>query len=357
MAGERVRIGVLGGGFGACFHWHEHPWCEVGAVADLDSGLRDQLMERYQCAQGYRSIEELLADDSLDAVAVFTPAPLHVAHAVAAMEAGKHVISAVPASLTLEGCEELIVTKRRTGRKYMMAETSWYLAPTIRARRLHAEAGFGALVYTEGEYYHPGIAAAAEPLSTRDGAPTWRWGLTPMLYPTHSTAFLTGVTGERLTHVSCYGTRSDDEAFTHNDYGNPFDNQCAVFRTSGGGIFRCNVFWNAWNHGERGQWLGTRASLFMGSWAGQPYVLRHADGREETECPTYHELLPEAMRYDSGHGGSHSFITHEFVSALVEEREPEIDVYEAVAMTAPGIVADQSAHRGGEQLEVPQFDP
>jgi hypothetical protein len=61
------------------------------------------------------------------------------------------------------------------------------------------------------------------------------------------------------------------------------------------------------------------------------------------------------MRIDSGHGASHPFLTHEFICALVEDREPAVDIYEAVAMTAPGIVAHQSALKGGEQLKVPDF--
>lgn len=238
----------------------------------------------------------------------------------------------------------------------MMAETSYYRTGAIRARQLVAEGGFGRVVYTEGEYYHPSIGAAKDGLSVRDGQRTWRWGFAPMLYPTHSTGFLVGVTRERLVEVSCYATRGDDEAFVDNVYDNPFDNACAVFRTSADTVFRCNVFWNAWNHGERAQWFGTEASLFMESWSGQPYALRFADGREETEYPSYNEELPESMRHDSGHGGSHAFLTHEFVTALLADREPAIDVYEAVAMTAPGIVAHESALRGGEQLKVPQFD-
>ena len=58
----------------------------------------------------------------------------------------------------------------------------------------------------------------------------------------------------------------------------------------------------------------------------------------------------------TGHGGSHVFLTHEFIDALVNQRRPAIDVYEAVAYTAPGIVAHQSALRGGEQMNIPGFD-
>ena len=42
--------------------------------------------------------------------------------------------------------------------------------------------------------------------------------------------------------------------------------------------------------------------------------------------------------------------------ALVEDKEPVIDVYESLAMTAPGIVAHQSALKNGEQLDIPSYD-
>jgi hypothetical protein len=69
------------------------------------------------------------------------------------------------------------------------------------------------------------------------------------------------------------------------------------------------------------------------------------------------DMLPEAMRHASGHGGSAVFISAEFVNALLEDREPAIDLYESLAMTVPGIVAHQSSLKDGEQLPVPQFDP
>ncbi len=62
------------------------------------------------------------------------------------------------------------------------------------------------------------------------------------------------------------------------------------------------------------------------------------------------------MRHSSGHGGSHVFLAAEFINALVEDREPAVDLYEALAMTVPGIVANESSHKGGEQLTVPNFD-
>ncbi|MDA1315514.1 MAG: hypothetical protein O2968_19470 [Acidobacteria bacterium] len=84
---------------------------------------------------------------------------------------------------------------------------------------------------------------------------------------------------------------------------------------------------------------------------------RHGTPRPEL-IPDYwnSDILPEAMRHSTGHGGSHAFLTTEFVSALAEDREPVIDVYESLAMTVPGIVAHESSRRNGEQLTVPSFD-
>lgn len=357
MADERIRIGVVGGGFGASFQWHLDPGCVVEAVSDLREDRRNHLMNTYQCTKAYNSLEELILDDAIDAVAVFTEAPNHVRHCVAVMNTGKHAISAVPAGCNLEELEELVEAKERNGVRYMMAETSYYRPECMMARRLYQDGKFGEIVYCEGEYYHPGIGAATDGLSTWNGQRTWRWGYPPMLYPTHSTAFLVGVTGERLVRVSCLGETKDDPAFKDNAYDNPFANASALFQTSGGHMFRCNVMWDVWNHGERAQWFGQHMSLYMSAWSGQPHVLKIEGQADVPTIPDFQALLPEPMRIDSGHGGSHTYLTHEFVMALLEDREPSVNVYEAVAMTAPGVVAHQSCFRDGEQLAVPSFDP
>jgi hypothetical protein len=48
-------------------------------------------------------------------------------------------------------------------------------------------------------------------------------------------------------------------------------------------------------------------------------------------------------------------LTHEFISSIIEDRWPTVDVYEAVAFTVPGIIAHQSALRGGELLKIKDY--
>jgi predicted dehydrogenase len=374
-SGERIRIGVLGGGFGSAFYWHEHPHCIVEAVADARPGRRQHLMKTYRCAKSYESLEKLLADRNVDAVAVFSGAPDHARHCVAALRAGKHVLCAVPAAMTLEECEALRATVVETGLTYMMAETSYYRQPAISARKFLAEGRFGEIFYTEAEYHHPGL----ESLWFEDGTPTapktWRHGYPPMLYPTHCAAYLVGVTGERLTEVSCLGWGDDDPLLKGNRYNNPFWNETALFKTDRGHAFRVAVFWKGAHRGtERAQWYGDKMSFFMEHPHGLGSVIVRAGAHTEADdagfvrqlSPFEHydqpqwwktDLLPEPLRHGGGHDGAQPFLTHEFIDALVHQRRPTIDVYEALAYTVPGIIAHLSALAGGERLSIPSFDP
>ncbi len=56
-----------------------------------------------------------------------------------------------------------------------------------------------------------------------------------------------------------------------------------------------------------------------------------------------------------GHGGSHGHLMNEFVAAILEDRKPLVDVAQSLAMTVSGIVAHQSALKGGERMKIPQY--
>lgn len=369
---KKVHVGIIGGNFGASFQFHEHPNCIVEAVSDLRPERRDALMKAYRCAKSYDSLEKLLTDKKIDAVFCATPAPDHLRHVSMVLNAGKHTLSAVPAVAgSLEDCQKLIDVVKRTGLKYMMAETSYYHPSVISARKFHTEGKFGRIFSAEAEYHHPGL----EELFFEGGKRTWRYGFAPMHYPTHCTAMLLGVTRERLTQVSCIGWGDGDPILKDNDYHNPFWSETALFKSNLGTAFRVHVYWRGALRGtERAEWYGDKMSLFDPDPNGfGPAIVTEKSGtekdeggfiRRENQVQIFEQpiwwktdMLPEAMRHRSGHLGSHTFLTNEFVQSIVEDRKPAIDVYEAVAYTAPGIVAHQSALRDGELLKVPQFDP
>jgi len=214
-----------------------------------------------------------------------------------------------------------------------------------------------------------------EVLYFEDGKRTWRHGMAPMHYPTHTSSQLIGVTGERLVSVVCHGWGDDNPILKDNRYKNPFWNGSAMFKTDRGNAFRMNVWWKGAHRGcERAQWIGTDMSLYMRHPNGLPAVIvrsrartekddagfeRDAPEFEQYEVPAWWatDLLPEPLRHDSGHEGSHTFLTHEFVDAVAHDRRPAIDVYEGLAYTVCGIIAHESALKGGEEMKIPQFDP
>ena len=244
------------------------------------------------------------------------------------MKQGKHCFSAVPACMNLDDAHKLKEIKEQTGLKYMMAESSYYSHDLIQSRNIYRQGV--KLAFSEGQYYHNDVTH----VPSWQG---WRLSLPPMLYPTHASAYYVGLTGKRLVKTTCLGLRGEGEEWQKNRYdNNPFVNESAMFHTSEGTMFRCNVFWKC-NVGE--------TENGSAIWATDPHV-----GQVPSSVS-----IPPGMDF-GGHGGSAGPLVNDFLTAILENREPTVDIYEALAMTVPGIVAHQSALKNGEMLDIPRFD-
>lgn len=159
ISDRKVRVGIVGYGaskFGAAFGFQNHPNVEVVAVSDLFPDRCAALAKATNCKKTYPSLEELVKDDSIEAVWVATDAPSHPRHCIEVLKHGKHAAVAVPVTYgSIEQGEELLeVVKKNRGLKFMMFETSCMRANLYAMRKLYHAGAFGKVVYTEGEYYH-----------------------------------------------------------------------------------------------------------------------------------------------------------------------------------------------------------
>ncbi len=114
-----LRFGILGCGTIAPTHAGALAGIDDArllAVADVLPDRAGALAEKFNLDRVYDSAEKLIADDELDAICVCTPSGMHADHAVAAMEAGKHVLVEKPMEITLGACDRMIEAARRTGR-------------------------------------------------------------------------------------------------------------------------------------------------------------------------------------------------------------------------------------------------
>ena len=343
VSDRKLRVGIVGFGvcrFGAAFSFQDHPNVEVAAVSDLFPDRCAALAQECRCEKTYPSLEELVKDDQIEAVFVATDAPSHARHCIEVLKHGKHVACAVPASFgSLEEADQLFEAVKSSGRTYMMFETSYFHEDLHAMRQIYQAGGFGKLVYSEGEYYH----YTAEPIASYKD---WRVGGPPQWYPTHSNAYYVGVTAGSFTEVSCLGIPSLTKWLQpeNNRYQNPFGTEIALFRTSEGGMSRMAVSWDTPGYsGEMGRVRGQRGS-FYGKY----------EGLEKNLPPVVRPPLPPGVQA-GGHGGSHGQLMNEFVTAILQDRKPLVDIAHALNMTVAGIVAHQSALRNGELMKIPQY--
>jgi predicted dehydrogenase len=222
----------------------------------------------------------------------------------------------------------------------MMFETSCFHEDLYAMRQIYRAGGLGKLIYAEGEYYH----FMEQPI---DSFKEWRVGLPPQWYPTHSNAYYVGVTGGRFSEVSCMGIPSVISHLqpANNRYKNPFGSEIALLRTSDGGMARMAVSWDSPGYGgEMGRIRGQKGSYYG-----------KFEGLESTLPNTKRPPLPPRVEA-GGHGGSHGYLMDEFVTAILQDRVPLVNVAWALNMTVAGIMAHQSALKGGELLKIPQFE-
>ncbi|HCU18638.1 MAG TPA: gfo/Idh/MocA family oxidoreductase [Bacteroidales bacterium] len=343
VSDRKIRVGLIGYGvskFSAAFGFQDHPNVEVAAVSDLFPDRCAELAKVTRCKKTYPSLEELVKDDSIEAVMISTDAPGHARHAIEALKHGKHVAINVPAVFgSLEEADRLLEAVKKSGLKYMMFETSCFHDDLYAMRQIYNAGGFGKLVYSEGEYWHYSEKGI-------DSYKGWRHGMPPQWYPTHSNAYYIGVTDGSFTEVSCLGMPSQMERYQkgQNRYNNPFATEIALFRTNEGGMARMSRSSDTPGFGgEIGRIRGQKGTYY-GKYEGLEKVL------PDLNRPP----LPPGIEA-GGHGGSHGRLMDEFVTAILQDRKPLIDVAVSLNMTVSGIVAHDSAMRGGEWMKIPQY--
>jgi len=346
VSDRKVKVGIAGYGlcrFGGAFFYQNHPNVEVVAATDLDPGRCAGLARAVGAKKTYPSCEEMIQQDKeIEAVYIATDAPTHAKLAVMGLNHGKHVCSAVPAVFGFqaeEEAEELFEAVKKSGLKYAMNETSTFHADLWDKRTQYQAGALGKIIYSEGEYYHdfgPNGLPGYNPKSGNIDVNGWRRGLPPMWYPTHSNAYYVSITGGRFTEVSCLGTPGLYKEHKENQWKNPFGTEVGIFKTSEGGISRMAVSWDMKNaHGEMGRVYGQKPH--------NPSI----NGARPA--------LPPGVGA-GGHGGSHGQLTNDFITSILLDREPTVNIGDALNMTMAGVIAHKSALKDGEWMKIPQYE-
>ena len=390
------KIGVAGAGrFAACFIplFKNHPFVDEVVLADLIPERVSSNAARFGIEKTYASLDDMLKNADIDAVAIFTQRHLHGDHVIQSLKSGKHVYCAVPMGQTDGEIFEILDLVKTSGLIYMTGETSYYYPSTVLCRDRFKAGHFGRFVYGEAQYYHDMHHGFYDSFR-HSGGKDWKKvaGLPPMFYPTHSVSMILSVTGAKATQVSCLGFKDDhmDGIFCENGnlWQNSFSNESALLRTSDGGMMRVNEF-------RRVGWSG-KNSVYMSLFGTSGSYEEHADSSvwtslkrggienlsDDLACRDVYvkpdDDTPDALKGDfhsklarvhhqyrlpdcfaplpNGHFGSHQFLVDDFMKALMTNKLPPNHAWKAAEYVLPGLVAHQSALHDGETMQIPQIE-
>jgi len=367
-----VRTAIVGLGFGAEFipiH-QRHPHAELVAICQRSREKLDQIGDAFGVERRYSSYADLLTDKEIDAIHINSPIPAHGAMSIAALEAGKHVMCTVPMATSMTDCRTIVELSAKTGLKYMMAETVVYAREFLFIKQMADQGELGRIQFVQASHQQD-----------MDGWPDYWPGLPPMHYATHCVGPCLALERKDAEQVSCFGSgRIRPELVMHHD--SPFAIESAHVKLRDSDVVARvvrSLFDTARQYRESFDVYGSKRSFEWQLCEGEEPVL-HTAKKPEPEIPRrvpvpdFAHLLPESIRrfttggvYDAdehrhlsftqggGHGGSHPHLVHEFVTALVEGRDPYPNARQSANWTCTGILAHESALQGGALMKLPEW--
>lgn len=358
-----MKIGIVGARRGAAFAaaFREMADVAVTALCDIELRALAGTADRFGIRQRFTEYEAMLAAD-LDAIVVASPMPLHVPHAVAALAAGKHVLSEVPAAVDLTQCWELVRAARASKALYMFSENVNFGREVSVVSEMVRRGLFGEVYFGEGGYIHEVKALCEQTPWRRE----WALGRNGCTYATHALGPLLEWTGDRVAAVSCLGS-----GHHHRDpRGEAYAMEDSVVmncKLEGGGLLTLRVdmlsnrphittyFTLQGTRGcyESGRGFEERSRFCLADRCGGPEEWRALADFEAEFLPARWRQASETAR-GSSHGGADYQVARAFVES-VRSGTPAIDVYRGLDMTLPGLISQESIRRGGAPVPVPDF--
>jgi predicted dehydrogenase len=150
MSEPPLRIGVVGLGYwgpNLARNFAAIPGCELAYCCDADPAARERVLRMFPGARGASDLDELLADPSLDAVALATPVPTHADLAVRVLEAGKHCFVEKPLAQSVADAQRAVEAARVSGRVLMVGHLLEYHPGVRKLKELTDSGELGDEIY------------------------------------------------------------------------------------------------------------------------------------------------------------------------------------------------------------------
>jgi len=157
---HRLRIAVVGAGYwgpNLVRNFRSSPKWDLVAVCDLDVGRARRVVGERSTVDTVTELGPLLARDDVDAIAVATPAATHATIALAALEAGKHVLVEKPLASSVADAELLTHKSHELGLTLMCDHTYCYTPAVLRIAELIADGSLGDILFIDSVRINLGL--------------------------------------------------------------------------------------------------------------------------------------------------------------------------------------------------------
>ena len=157
---DKLRIAVIGAGYwgpNLVRNFRNSPDWDLVAVCDLDPERAARVIGDRSTVEIETDVARLLQRDDVDAVAIATPARTHAAIAIAASEAGKHVLVEKPLASTLDDARRMVQSAADHGRALMLDHTFCYTPAVRHIRDLIADGVIGDVLYIDSVRINLGL--------------------------------------------------------------------------------------------------------------------------------------------------------------------------------------------------------
>lgn len=324
-------------------NWYEKQWLSDAAFSEI-----------FPDTEFYESYDEMLDKANLDVVIVETGADIHAEFCAKALKKNINVLSDIPNVANLKEAEQLWKAAQESSAMISTGANPNEQKFTVLLKDFYKKGLLGKPYCMEAEYIHWSLPKSDENIHLNENG-DWRRLLIPIRYCTHSLGPLLTVLNEELRKVSCFGTgyHSDDKNILKKD-----DMMCAQFQTDSGVVIRlmrngrCRA--KIGHHNYRV--FGTEGYMERIDRFGKPVIRYNSMKELDTDLKEIGgEFMPPEYADNekaTGHGGMDYALLDHFFKALLNGEPAPISLKEGLAMTLPGIYAEESAKRGGEVIRM-----
>lgn len=314
-----MKVGIIGcGKISQVRHIPEYAQnanSEIVGYYDFNIDRAEKLAAEYG-GKAYSSLEELLEDETIEAVSVCAANNAHAKISIEALNKGKHVLCEKPMAISLEECIQMVNAAEKNGKKLMIGQNQRFAKAHRKAKKLLKEGIIGDVITFKTTFGHRG----PENWSVDGGSNTWFFdkkksalGVMADL-GVHKTDLIQFLLDQRIVETSAVVSTLDKK----DDGGNLIevdDNAVCIYKTEEGVIGTMSVSWTYYGEEENSTVLyGTDGIMKIYGDLGYSIVVTTKDGEK---------ILYDVDQIQTNDNQTKSGIIDAFVNAVMEDKEPE----------------------------------